>query len=54
MTLLVAATCMVAACSPKMERKAKKVKTTENKTEGYLYYQNDHTMKGDSTLKKNP
>ena len=41
------------SCSRQMEAKGKKVKTTENKTEGYLYYQNDQSSKGDSTIKKN-
>jgi len=38
-----------------MEKNKSKVQATENKTEGYLYYQNDHSLKGDSTtVKKTP
>lgn len=50
--LLVGGT-FLTSCSRQMEQKSKKVKTTENKTEGYLYYQNDQSTKGDSTIKKN-
>ncbi|MCF0057220.1 hypothetical protein [Dyadobacter sp. CY356] len=52
MNALVAVT-LLTSCSRQMEAKGKKVKTTENKTEGYLYYQNDQSSKGDSTIKKN-
>ncbi|WP_143072080.1 hypothetical protein [Dyadobacter koreensis] len=55
-------TFMLSSCSHRMEKnKSKvqatenKVQATENKTEGYLYYQNDHSLKGDSTtVKKTP
>ena len=50
---LVMAAALLTSCSHQMEQKNKKVKTTENKTEGYLYYQNDQSSKGDSTIKKN-
>lgn len=50
---LVMAVTLLTSCSRQMEQKNKKVKTTENKTEGYLYYQNDQSTKGDSTIKKN-
>ncbi|TKT91430.1 hypothetical protein [Dyadobacter frigoris] len=44
---------LLTSCSRQMDQKSKKIKTTENKTEGYLYYQNDQSSKGDSTIKKN-
>lgn len=44
---------LCSSCARQMERRAKKAKTTENKTEGYLYYQNDQGVKGDSAVKKN-
>ncbi len=46
---------LISSCSRQMGADNKKVQTTENKTEGYLYHQNDHNMKGDSTtVKKSP
>ncbi|MCF2443176.1 hypothetical protein L0657_04335 [Dyadobacter sp. CY345] len=45
-------TSMLSSCSRQTGTDNKKVQTTENKTEGYLYHQNDHNMKGDSTTVK--
>ncbi len=51
--ILLTGSFLCSSCSRQMERKTKKVKSTENKTEGYLYYQNDQEIKGDSAVKKN-